>query len=244
MNVNAALRLLQAGALSFLLLSTHAAVIEVTAGGKVSEPTYMFSDASGNALATLVGNSTALSASADLVTGNGNSVDELATAMASLQAIIAQLNATVAQLDARLELAEAAISTLQTALAAKLDSSDASSYITSASAAAIYASETELFNVLARQHLSGRCHFANSKHLCSSYNFCSNQGSQTFLNCAKLCAMTTNCRSFDYSGSTCMLVNHPNKPNDRGSSPDSGGTCYLMNLFYDRSEQIHPCAVC
>ena len=244
MNVNAALRLLQAGALSFLLLSTNAAVIEVTAGGEVSEPTYRFSDASGNALATLVGNSTALSASADVVTGNGNSVDELATAMASLQAIIAQLNATVAQLDARLELAEAAISTLQTALAAKLDSSDASSYITSASAAAIYASETELFNVLARQHLSGRCHFANSKHLCSSYNFCSNQGSQTFLNCAKLCAMTTNCRSFDYSGSTCMLVNHPNKPNDRGSSPDSGGTCYLMNLFYDRSEQIHPCAVC
>ena len=132
MNVNAALRLLQAGALSFLLLSTHAAVIEVTAGGKVSEPTYMFSDASGNALATLVGNSTALSASADLVTGNGNSVDELATAMASLQATIAQLNATVAQLDAkvnssatRLELAEATIASLQTALAAKLDATTA-----------------------------------------------------------------------------------------------------------------------
>ena len=240
---------------SCCVLSTNAAVIEVTAGGEVSEPTYRFSDASGNALATLVGNSTALSASADLVTGNGNSVDELATAMASLQAILAQLNATVAQLDAqvtslatRLELAEAAISTLQTALAAKLDLSAASSYLTSASAAAIYASETELFNVLARQHLSGRCHFHNSKHTCyqgcSSCNFCSNQGSQTFLNCAKLCAMTTNCRSFDYSGSTCMLVNHPNKPNDRGSSPDSGGTCYLMNLFYDRSEQIHPCAVC
>ena len=114
---------------SCCVLSTNAAVIEVTAGGEVSEPTYRFSDASGNALATLVGNSTALSASADVVTGNGNSVDELATAMASLQAIIAQLNATVAQLDARLELAEAAISTLQTALAAKLDSSDASSYI-------------------------------------------------------------------------------------------------------------------
>jgi len=91
MNVNAALRLLQAGALCFLLLSTNAAVIEVTAGGEVSEPTYRFSDASGNALATLVGNSTALSASADVVTGNGNSVDELATAMTSLQATIAQL---------------------------------------------------------------------------------------------------------------------------------------------------------
>ena len=60
MNVNAALRLLQAGALSFLLLSTNAAVIEVTAGGEVSEPTYRFSDASGNALATLVGNSLAV----------------------------------------------------------------------------------------------------------------------------------------------------------------------------------------
>ena len=125
MNVNAALRLLQAGALSFLLLSTHAAVIEVTAGGKVSEPTYMFSDASGNALATLVGNSTALSASADVVTGNGNSVDELATAMASLQATIAQLNATVAQLATRLELAEDTIASLQTALAAKLDATTA-----------------------------------------------------------------------------------------------------------------------
>ena len=98
MNVNAASRLLQAGALSFLLLPTNAAVIEVTAGGKVSEPTYMFSDASGNALATLVGNSTALSASADLVTGNGNSVDELATAMASLQATIAQQRSSMPQL--------------------------------------------------------------------------------------------------------------------------------------------------
>ena len=114
MNVNAALRLLQAGALCFLLLSTNAAVIEVTAGGEVSEPTYRFSDASGNALATLVGNSTALSASADVVTGNGNSVDDLATTMASLQATIAQLNATVAQLDAQ-------VTSLQNQVEGKMD---------------------------------------------------------------------------------------------------------------------------
>ena len=200
-----------------------AAVIEVTEGGGVHDATYKFSDSVGSEMATLKGNSSAVTCSTDVVTGSGNSVDALAN--------------MVNDLATRLSAAEATISTMQTALAAKLDSSvaastyltqttAASSYLTSASAAGIYPSETELFNILAKQHLSGRCHFANSKHTCyqgcSGCNFCSNRGSQTLFNCAKLCAMTENCRSFDYSGSTCMLVNHPNKPNDRGSSPTAG----------------------
>ena len=86
------------------------AVIEVTAGGSVSEPTYRFSDISGNSVATLKANITdgQITASGDVQTGAGNSIDALHT---------------------RLAAAEATIASLQTALEAKLDS---------ATAAAIY----------------------------------------------------------------------------------------------------------
>jgi hypothetical protein len=61
------------------------AVIEVTAGGSTSDPTYRFSDSSGNSLSTLVGSATMISASADLQTGNGNSIDTMAAQIATLQ---------------------------------------------------------------------------------------------------------------------------------------------------------------
>ena len=81
------------------------AVVEVTAGGHVNEPTYMFSDITGFPLATLKGSSTALTASTDVVTGNGNSVDTLATTIATLQA-------TIDDLALRLAAAEATIFSL------------------------------------------------------------------------------------------------------------------------------------
>ena len=57
----------------WFLPCTHGTVIEVTAGGVVSDPTYRFSDARGTELATLIGNATALTASGDVVTGDGGS---------------------------------------------------------------------------------------------------------------------------------------------------------------------------
>ena len=93
-------------ALVCFLALCEGAVIEVTAGGTVSEPTYQFSDSSGSSLATLTGSGTKITASTDLETGNGNRVDDLAT---------------------RLAAAEATIASLQTALAAKLDATTAAS---------------------------------------------------------------------------------------------------------------------
>ena len=71
------------------------AVIAVTAGGQVTEPTYQFSDSSGAALVTLVGSASKVQASADLETGSGNSVDTLAAQLATAQASIASLQAEV-----------------------------------------------------------------------------------------------------------------------------------------------------
>ena len=55
-----------------------AAVIEVTEGGGVHDATYKFSDSVGSEMATLKGNSSAVTCSTDVVTGSGNSVDALA----------------------------------------------------------------------------------------------------------------------------------------------------------------------
>lgn len=63
-----------------------AAVIEVTEGGAVNDAAFQFSDSSGAQLATLVGNGTALTASTDVMTGSGNSVDALAAKVARLEA--------------------------------------------------------------------------------------------------------------------------------------------------------------
>ena len=73
--------------LSFSVVA-HAAVIQVTEGGAMHDATYMFSDLSGTKLATLVGNSTALTASTDLVSGHGNSLDDMAARLAALEAFI------------------------------------------------------------------------------------------------------------------------------------------------------------
>ena len=62
------------------------AVIEVTAGGTVNEPTYKFSDHSGGHLANLTSNSDGdIAASGDLKTGSGSSLDALALVSANVQ---------------------------------------------------------------------------------------------------------------------------------------------------------------
>jgi DNA-binding beta-propeller fold protein YncE len=62
------------------------AVIEVTAGGRVTEPTYQFSDHSGGHLANLTANSDGdIAASGDLKTGTGSSLDALALLSANVQ---------------------------------------------------------------------------------------------------------------------------------------------------------------
>ena len=118
--------------LLMLVPCVGSAVIEVTAGGAVHEPTFRFTDSSGP-IANLTSRSTGtIKASGDVESGSGASLEAMATQLAAAEAMIAQLNATVAQLDAqvtssatRLELAEATIASLQTALAAKLDATTA-----------------------------------------------------------------------------------------------------------------------
>eukprot|EP00966_Prymnesium_polylepis_P335229 7390588-Prymnesium_polylepis.1 len=80
------------GALVCFLPLCEGAVIEVTAGGTGSEPTYPFSDSSGSSLAphSLVAD-TKITVSTDLETGNGNRVDDLATRLAAAEATIASL---------------------------------------------------------------------------------------------------------------------------------------------------------
>ena len=90
---------------AFLLASLatcDAAVIEVTAGGEVHEPTYQFSDSYGQHLANLTASSTTVTASGDLRTGNGTRVDDLATRLAAAESMIASLQNTVSQLQANL----------------------------------------------------------------------------------------------------------------------------------------------
>lgn len=65
------------------------AVIEVTAGGKVVEPTYQFSDISGAHLVNLTGSADKVKASGDMETGSGNSVNTMA---AELSAMAAELS--------------------------------------------------------------------------------------------------------------------------------------------------------
>jgi hypothetical protein len=68
--------------------STAGAIIEVTAGGAVTEPTYMFSDSNGDSVATLTGNVSNgdITASGDLKTGTGNGLNNVASRLATLEA--------------------------------------------------------------------------------------------------------------------------------------------------------------
>ena len=68
--------------------STAGAVIAVTAGGAVTEPTYMFSDSNGDSVATLTGNVSNgdITASGDLKTGAGNGLNNVASRLATLEA--------------------------------------------------------------------------------------------------------------------------------------------------------------
>eukprot|EP00966_Prymnesium_polylepis_P017302 398993-Prymnesium_polylepis.1 len=76
-----------------MLASSDAAVIEVTAGGDVSDPTYQLSDAQGHNLANLTATSVKVKASVDVEKGSGNSLDDLATRLAAAEATIAALTA-------------------------------------------------------------------------------------------------------------------------------------------------------
>jgi len=75
-----------------------AAVIEVTEGGGVSDAMYMFSDSAGSEMATLKGNSSAVTCSTDIVTGSGNSVNGLANMVNDLATRLSAAEATIASL--------------------------------------------------------------------------------------------------------------------------------------------------
>jgi hypothetical protein len=83
------------------IFKAQAAVIQVTAGGVGgTAPTYMFSDLSGTPVATLTGNVSNgdITASGDLKTGNGHSIDDLAAHVGALAAQLSTLRAASAEL--------------------------------------------------------------------------------------------------------------------------------------------------
>ena len=90
-------------ALAVQLRGTPGAVIEVTAGGSVTNPTYQFSDLGGMHLANMTASASSIVASTDLETGRGNRVDDLADQLAAAQATIASLNNTIASFASSLE---------------------------------------------------------------------------------------------------------------------------------------------
>ena len=90
-------------ALAVQLRGTSGAVIEVTAGGSVTNPTYQFSDLGGMHLANMTASASSIVASTDLETGRGNRVDDLADQLAAAQATIASLNNTIASFASSLE---------------------------------------------------------------------------------------------------------------------------------------------
>ena len=74
------------------ILKAQAAVIEVTAGGIVVDPTYMWSDAHGSMLANMTADAGGvLIASGDVKTGGGASVNDLATRFAASESTISSL---------------------------------------------------------------------------------------------------------------------------------------------------------
>ena len=100
--------------LLMLVPCVGSAVIEVTAGGAVHEPTFRFTDSSGP-IANLTSRSTGtIKASGDVESGSGASLEAMATQLAAAEAMIAQLNATVAQLDAQ-------VTSLQSQVEGKMD---------------------------------------------------------------------------------------------------------------------------
>lgn len=77
--------------LCFLSTQGWSAVIEVTAGGSINDPTYRFSDEYGQHLANLTATNGMVTSSGDLETGTGNSVNNLATRLAAAEATITSL---------------------------------------------------------------------------------------------------------------------------------------------------------
>jgi len=97
------MRVIRLFALAVQLRGTPGAVIEVTAGGSVTNPTYQFSDEGGVHLANMTASASSIVASTDLETGRGNRVDDLADQLAAAQATIASLNSTIASFASSLE---------------------------------------------------------------------------------------------------------------------------------------------
>ena len=97
------MRVIRLFALAVQLRGTPGAVIEVTAGGAVTNPTYQFSDLGGVHLANMTASASSIVASTDLETGRGNRVDDLADQLAAAQATIASLNSTIASFASSLE---------------------------------------------------------------------------------------------------------------------------------------------
>jgi hypothetical protein len=97
------MRVIRLFALAVQLRGTPGAVIEVTAGGAVTNPTYQFSDLGGVHLANMTASASSIVASTDLETGRGNRVDDLADQLAAAQATIASLNNTIASFASSLE---------------------------------------------------------------------------------------------------------------------------------------------
>ena len=98
--------------LCLLPLTIYGAVIEVTAGGTVHEPTYQFSDLSGNHMTNLTAVRDKIRASGDVETGHGNSIDDLATRLAAAEAT----NALVTSLQSSITSLQSSITSLQSSL--------------------------------------------------------------------------------------------------------------------------------
>ena len=77
--------------------AVESAVIEVTAGGAVEEPTYLFTE-SDVVAANLTARNGTIKASGDLETGSGNRVDDLASRLAAAESTILELQAAVSAL--------------------------------------------------------------------------------------------------------------------------------------------------
>jgi hypothetical protein len=73
------------------------AIIEVTAGGEVSDPTYQFTGWQGEHLANWTAINGTITASGDVKTGNGNRVDDMAARLAAAEATIASLTSQLSR---------------------------------------------------------------------------------------------------------------------------------------------------
>ena len=75
--------------------SARGAIIQITAGGGIENPTVQFTGWQGEQLANLSSDSSTITASGDLETGSGNRVDDLAARVDDLTSRLASAEATI-----------------------------------------------------------------------------------------------------------------------------------------------------